>query len=36
VPLADRRIAPDATPVTEAVELNFGRVFALFKEKLTK
>ncbi|HWC99598.1 MAG TPA: nucleoside hydrolase [Candidatus Sulfopaludibacter sp.] len=37
VPLdRDRRIAPDATPVTVAMELDFKRIFALYKEKLTK
>jgi inosine-uridine nucleoside N-ribohydrolase len=35
VPL-DRRLAPDATPVTFMLELDFKRVFALYKEKLTK
>jgi purine nucleosidase len=35
VPL-DRRVAPDATPVLVAQELNFQRVFALYKEKLTR
>jgi len=35
VPL-DRRTAPDATPVTFVTELNFGRVFALYKELLTR
>jgi inosine-uridine nucleoside N-ribohydrolase len=35
VPL-DRRIAPAATPVTVALELDFRRVFKLYKEKLTK
>jgi hypothetical protein len=35
VPL-DRRLAPDATPVTFAVELDFKRVFGLYREKLTK
>ena len=32
----DRRVAPDATPVTVMMELDFKRVFALYKEKLTK
>ncbi len=37
VPLdRDRRVAPDATPVTVATELDFKRVFALYKDKLTK
>jgi len=35
VPL-DRRVAPDATPVTEMLGLDFKRVFALYKELLTK
>lgn len=35
VPL-DRRLAPDATPVLEAVELDYQRVFALYKDKLTR
>lgn len=34
VPL-DRRVAPDATPVSVMLELNFQRVFNLYKEKLT-
>jgi inosine-uridine nucleoside N-ribohydrolase len=34
VPL-DPRVAPDATPVLVALELNFQRVFGLYKEKLT-
>jgi inosine-uridine nucleoside N-ribohydrolase len=34
VPL-DRRVAPDATPVLVALELNYQRVFGLYKEKLT-
>ena len=34
VPL-DRRVAPEATPVLMATELDFRRVFALYKEKLT-
>ena len=37
VPLdRDRRVAPDATPVTVAMELDFKRVFALYKDKLTR
>ena len=35
VPL-DRRVAPDATPVTFARELDFARVFSLYKERLTR
>lgn len=35
VPL-DRRVAPEATPVLMATELNYQRVFGLYKEKLTK
>jgi inosine-uridine nucleoside N-ribohydrolase len=35
VPL-DRRVAPDATPVLVALELNYQRVFDLYKEKLTR
>ncbi len=35
VPL-DRRLAPDATPVTFMLELDFKRVFGLYKDKLTK
>jgi inosine-uridine nucleoside N-ribohydrolase len=35
VPL-DRRLAPDATPVTFMLELDFKRVFALYRDKLTK
>jgi inosine-uridine nucleoside N-ribohydrolase len=35
VPL-DRRLAPEATPVTFMLELDFKRVFALYKDKLTK
>ena len=35
VPL-DRRVAPEATPVLEAVELDYQRVFALYKDKLTR
>jgi inosine-uridine nucleoside N-ribohydrolase len=35
IPLA-RGLAPDATPVTVALELNFQRVFALYKERLTR
>jgi len=35
VPL-DRRVAPDATPVTVMLALNFPRVFGLYKELLTR
>ena len=35
VPL-DRRVAPEATPVTMAKELDFQRVFALYKDRLTR
>jgi inosine-uridine nucleoside N-ribohydrolase len=35
IPLG-RGVAPDATPVTVAMELNFQRVFALYKERLTR
>jgi inosine-uridine nucleoside N-ribohydrolase len=35
IPL-DRRGAPQATPVEVAVELDFERVFALYKERLTR
>jgi inosine-uridine nucleoside N-ribohydrolase len=35
IPL-DRRAAPDATPVTVMLALDFKRVFALFKERLTR
>jgi inosine-uridine nucleoside N-ribohydrolase len=35
VPL-DRRLAPEATPVTFMLELDFKRVFGLYKDKLTK
>jgi inosine-uridine nucleoside N-ribohydrolase len=35
VPL-DRRVAPDATPVTVMFGLDFKRVFALYKERLTR
>jgi inosine-uridine nucleoside N-ribohydrolase len=35
VPL-DRRVAPSATPVTVMTGLDFKRVFALYKDKLTK
>ena len=35
VPL-DRRVAPQATPVLVALELDFSRVFKLYKEKLTR
>jgi len=37
VPLdRDRRVAPDATPVTVMTELDFKRVFGLYKDKLTR
>jgi inosine-uridine nucleoside N-ribohydrolase len=35
VPL-DRRLAPDATPVTLMMGLDFKRVYALYKDKLTR
>ena len=35
VPL-DRRTAPDATPVTVMLALDFQRVFTLYKDKLTR
>lgn len=35
VPL-DRRVAPEATPVLVALELNYHRVFELYKDKLTR
>jgi len=35
VPL-DRRVAPDATPVTVAAALDFARVFAIYKDRLTR
>jgi inosine-uridine nucleoside N-ribohydrolase len=35
IPLG-RGVAPDATPVTVATELNFHRVFALYKDRLTR
>jgi inosine-uridine nucleoside N-ribohydrolase len=35
VPL-DRRVAPGATPVNTMLELDFKRVFALYKERLTR
>jgi len=35
VPL-DRRVAPDSTPVTVMLALDFKRVFALYKQKLTQ
>jgi inosine-uridine nucleoside N-ribohydrolase len=35
VPL-DRRLAPDATPVTLATGIDFARVFALLKDRLTR
>jgi inosine-uridine nucleoside N-ribohydrolase len=35
VPL-DRRAAPDATPVQVMLQLDYKRLWALFKEKLTE
>jgi inosine-uridine nucleoside N-ribohydrolase len=35
IPLG-RGVAPDATPVAVAAELNFQRVFALYKDRLTR
>jgi inosine-uridine nucleoside N-ribohydrolase len=35
VPL-DRRVAPDATPVTLATALDFARVFGIYKDRLTR
>ena len=35
VPL-DRRVAPEATPVHVMLGLDYKRVFALYKEKLTE
>jgi inosine-uridine nucleoside N-ribohydrolase len=35
VPL-DRRVAPDATPVTVAAAVDFARVFAIYKDRLTR
>jgi inosine-uridine nucleoside N-ribohydrolase len=35
IPLA-RGVAPDATPVTVATEINFQRVFAIYKDRLTR
>jgi inosine-uridine nucleoside N-ribohydrolase len=35
VPL-DRRVAPDATPVTAMLGLDFRRVFSLYRERLTR
>ena len=32
----DRRLAPDATPVSVMLELDFKRVFGLYKERLTR
>jgi inosine-uridine nucleoside N-ribohydrolase len=32
----DRRLAPDATPVTVMLDLDFKRVFGLYKERLTR
>ena len=36
VPLSDRRVAPDATPVSVMLGLDFKRVFALYKDRLTR
>ena len=35
VPL-DRRVAPHATPVTVATQIDFGRIFQLYKDLLTR
>jgi purine nucleosidase len=35
VPL-DRRVVPDATPVTVATQIDFNRIFNLYKERLTR
>lgn len=35
IPLGEG-VAPDATPVTVAAEINFQRVFALYKDRLTR
>jgi inosine-uridine nucleoside N-ribohydrolase len=35
IPLG-RGLAPDATPVTVATEINFKRVFAIYKDRLTR
>ncbi len=35
VPL-DRRAVPDATPVTVATQLDYNRIFALYKDRLTR
>ncbi len=35
IPLG-RGVAPDATPVTVATEVNFKRVFAIYKDRLTR
>jgi inosine-uridine nucleoside N-ribohydrolase len=35
VPL-DRRVAPEATPVVAALQLDYRRVFAIYKERLTR
>jgi inosine-uridine nucleoside N-ribohydrolase len=35
IPLG-RGVAPDATPVTVATEINFQRVFAIYKDRLTR
>jgi len=32
----DRRVAPNATPVTEMLTLDFERVFALYQDLLTR
>jgi inosine-uridine nucleoside N-ribohydrolase len=36
IPLTDRRVAPDATPVKVMLALDFPRIFGLFKDKLQK
>ncbi|MEO8593944.1 MAG: nucleoside hydrolase [Candidatus Solibacter sp.] len=36
VPLSDRRVAPNATPVTVMMNLDFKRAFALYKDRLTR
>jgi inosine-uridine nucleoside N-ribohydrolase len=36
VPLADRRVAPEATPVNVMLSLDFKRVFALYKDRMTR
>jgi inosine-uridine nucleoside N-ribohydrolase len=32
----DPRLAPDATPVTVMLEMDFKRVFGLYKDRLTR